>query len=174
MKVYGPFSRREPTSEKDLKLASIGIWFSGTEDGRCWYDIVKEINKTVPRKFVVLVDKDNNVLQWSKSPDGMFPEEGNRVFLVAQEPKDVYGAGWKFIAGKFTKDYTIENQAMGDMKAEAMSLATATIQTLTDLIEMGEDTEANQEKLTVWKEYRIQVYKTDATKGIVELPPKPE
>lgn len=174
MKVYGPFSRREPTSEKDIKLAELGIWFSGTPDGTCWYDIVKEIGRTVPKKFVVLVDKDDNVLQWSTSADGMFPEEGNKVFLVAKEPKGVFGPGWKFVGGKFDKDYTLENKAMGDMKAEAMSLATSTIQTLTDLIEMGEDSQENAELLALWKDYRIKVYKTDATRGIVELPPKPE
>lgn len=171
---YTGFKISKPATPEQLKLSDFGVQFTVDDQGRCWYDIVKELADKYPDQWKVHVLDGGSVSSYTKDASTLFPHEGS--VLVVDTIPTIMASGngyWAFNGTSFVPD-SADIQAAEDAKADLMSKATGVIQTLQQLVDDGDATEEETTRLAALKKFRTEVLRTDVSSGTsVALPKMP-
>ena len=168
------FKVTNPATPEQVKLSDFGVQFTVDETGRCWYDIVKELADEYPEHYKVHVLVGGTVSGFTKDASMLFPFEGDVVVTDSIPTIMASGNGkWAFDGNGFVPDAG-DIQAAEDAKADLMSKATGVIQTLQQLVDDGDATDEETERLAALKKFRTAVLRTDVSGGTsVTLPVMP-
>lgn len=171
MKFTG-FKVSKPITPEQLKLSDYGVQFAVDDKGRCWYDIVKELNEKYPDQYKVYVREGGSVASFSKDASMLFPDNGDVIVTETIPAVMLSGNGtWSFNGTAFVPD-AADLQAAEDAKADLMAKATGVIQTLQALVDDGYATEEEAERLAALKKFRTEVLRTDISAGTTVVLPK--
>lgn len=164
MIIFNNFKSAAPVTPEQLKLSDNGVQFLVDDTGRCWYDIVNELNKDNKDEYKVVVNSDRRVVSWSKDPSSLFPVDCSVVVTNKLPPALVSNNGtWKFDANSqtFVPDTATDSTAAQRRKENELNTVSIEIDTIKDAVEEGEATEAEIERLAALKKYRIALNRVD-------------
>ncbi|QEG07762.1 tail fibers protein [Salmonella phage SE4] len=176
-KKFGPFTPRLPASESEEHMANVlGVSFLGTPEGRCWYDVVPELNTECQGYSFVTVDESGLVTAVADDPSTLFPN-GCTVIAVDGAPDAMLKrvGRWLFDGKKFEVDPSVGIEQARRRKATALEEATQQVSILRDAIDSGKATDEEKRLFDLWRDYRIVVNRADINEGTtMKLPAKPE
>lgn len=177
MIIFANFKKVTPVTNDQLKLGEMGVQFLTDEDGRCWYDIIKELKAEHDGEYVVVVGDDYRVKGWSQVADSLFPVDAS-IVVAKKIPLGMMNNNgyWKFDAPNrvFIPDNSFNISAMQSRKDNELYMATTEIEALKDAVEDGSATKEELERLAALKTYRLALVRLDVTSEEgVEFPPKP-
>ncbi|QTD79404.1 putative structural protein [Escherichia phage vB_EcoM_fHy-Eco03] len=168
MIIFENFTKAVPVTPEQLKLSELGVQFTVDNTGRCWYDIVNELNKENKDDYKVLIDNDRRVVSWSKDASSIFPVDQS-VVVTSKLPAGLANNNgmWKFDASAkaFVPDSSAEENSAIRWKAAELAAVSIEIDTLKDAVEVDEATESEIERLAALKKYRIELNRYDTSGG---------
>lgn len=176
-KTFGPFTPRLPASESEEHMANtLGVAYLGAPDGRCWYDVIPELETECKGMHFVTVNEDKAVTAVSADASTLFPS-GCYVMAVAGAPDAmVQRVGvWLFNGKGFELDPSVGIEQARRRKASALEEATLQVSILRDAVDSGKATDNEKRLFELWRDYRIAVNRLDINEGtVMKLPAKPE
>ncbi|XAG95454.1 hypothetical protein SOI901_69 [Erwinia phage SOI901] len=166
------FKVSAPATPEQLKLSDFGVQFAVDDTGRCWYDIVKELAEKYPEHYKVHVRDGGSVAAYSKDASTLFPHEGDIIVVDSIPVTMAAGNGyWAFNGTSFVPD-SADIQAAEDAKADLLAKASGVIQSIQALVDDGEATEEETERLANLKKFRTTVLRMDVSGGTSIVLPK--
>lgn len=177
MIIFENFTKAVPVTPEQLKLSELGVQFTVDNTGRCWYDIVNELNKENKDDYKVLIDNDRRVVSWSKDASSIFPVDQS-VVVTSKLPAGLANNNgmWKFDASAkaFVPDSSAEENSAIRWKAAELAAVSIEIDTLKDAVEEGVALDSEVERLAALKKYRIELNRYDTSSGsTAKRPVKP-
>lgn len=177
MITFEGFKTVTPVTNEQLKLSEMGVQFLTDNTGRCWYDIIKELQAEHDGEYVIVIDDESRVRGWSKVADSLFPVDSSIVVTNKVPLALVNGNGaWKFdkASKTFIPDTSVNMSELQARKDNELYNATTEIDALKDAVEADIATEAEIERLAALKAYRIKLIRLDVSGDVpVTFPEKP-
>ena len=176
-KKFGPFTTRKPASEVEEHMATeLGVSYLGTPEGRCWYDVIPELQTECKGMQFVVVSDTNHVVSVSADPSMLYPKDSIVVAASGVPDALVNRVGvWMFNGKEFVLDPSVGIEQARRRKAAALEEATEQVSILRDAVESGKATDNEKRLFELWRDYRIAVNRLDINEGtVMKLPAKPE
>lgn len=177
MIIFENFTKAVPVTPEQQKLSEMGVQFTVDATGRCWYDIVNELREEHKDEYIVSVNSDRRIVGWTKDPSSVFPVDCSVVVTNKIPPALQNNNGaWKFDfkAMAIVPDTAVETNAAQRRKDSELSAVSIEIDTLKDAVEEEEATEAEIERLSALKKYRIALNRVNPEDGSsIKWPVKP-
>lgn len=140
-----------------------GLLFLTSEDGRDWYESQAEFS---PDTVKIAFNSQNIILGVQRDVSMLWPVELSVAELDGGDvPEGINHYGeWQFVDGKIIpRVYTDEERKARTARQRNALIAGVTPDAivLQDLLDTGEITEAQNARLTAFKNYRIQLWQVD-------------
>lgn len=161
-KVYKP--KRIP---KELKTLSVMFFIS--EEGEDFYQACKEARKDT----IKLLYNEVGIVSYSEDASQLYPAGCSLVEIPKEdfdESLDILSDGY-FFDGNLMKIAVNTKIVLSKKKTDLLSIASAKILPLEDLVAVDIEKEANEAKIRAWKLFRVKVREADS---LEDLPPLPE
>lgn len=177
MKHYGIFVPYVPTSDEGKELLAQGANMIASE-GKCWYDVVQEVQKDKSLKYVLFMDHDNVVVHVDRTELIHTYAPTNIAVAVVEDIPDYLSTElcqWILQKdGSFIQNEAYFTAVLMGTKADELEVANAKISHLQDLIDIGSADSSTEAEMLKWKKYRVALNNLNEKSKTKDLPKRPK